>query len=70
MCQLVAYKKSECLGNGFMRTSRSLSETKALFLYLFCDEGNADCVSSMRIAHAHESLPSGRNQEQKYTLPC
>lgn len=69
MCiwQLVAYKKSECLGNGFMRTSRNLLESKTLFLYLFLDEGNVGCVSSMRIAHIHESLPSCRNWEQKYT---
>lgn len=51
--QLIAYKKSECLGNGFMRTSRNLFENKALFLYLFLDEGNVDCVSSVRIAHIH-----------------
>lgn len=69
MCiwQLVAYKKSECLGNGFMRTSRNLFESKTLFLYLFLDEGVVGCVSSMRIAHIHESLPSCRNWEQKYT---
>lgn len=46
-------QKSECLGNGFMRTSRNLFKNKALGLYLFLDEGNVDFVSSVRIAHIH-----------------